>query len=185
MSWYAKLFSQLWELDDDNKLRFSDFEKLNEFLERSPLLSYTDLFNSYVKIVLDIWKNPNFWEYSELDFQVKYLIDEVKVPLNKILNYARLKYWEFNDVLKWFFSNIPWIDEDTQMEIIGHINKRKTWSIVIYVKTTIDTPEEHIILFDLNSNPSILHKRLKECFDKINLERIKTWEIKWIWIWLK
>lgn len=93
----------MWELDSSNKLKFSDFERLNDFLERNPLLSYTDLYNSYVKVVLDIWNTPDFTSYSELDFQVKYLVDEIKVPLNRILDYAKLKFWGVIDLLKLFF----------------------------------------------------------------------------------
>lgn len=182
MSEKIKLFSQMWELDEENKLEFWEFEKLNDFLERNPLFKYVDIYNSYIKIILDEWKTPNFAEYSELDFQVKRLIEEVKVPVNKVLLFAELKYWWINEIIKWFFTKVPHITDEAINEIIKVVNERKTWNIIILLG---GINKQFSIPFNLNWKVEDFHKNIKECFAQIDFGQVKEWKILWIWIWVK
>lgn len=186
MSWYTKLFSDFWELSAEEKLQFSDFERLNCYIEANPFIWYMELYNSYVRVVLDIWKNPNISDYSELDFQVKYLIDETKVPLNSILSYANIKFWWAKELLEWFFVKLPWIKQDDIIKILDTINKIKRWYIEIAVfLVDKDEPEVHTIYFDIKSKPEDLQKKLKNWFDNLDIERIKKWKVVGIWLWIR
>lgn len=183
MSWNFRSFSLLGELNNLNKVRFSDFEKLNDFLERNPLLWYTDLYNSYVKVVLDLWSIPNYTNYNELDFQLRYLIDDIKIPLNRILDYAKCKFPWVIEVAKDFFLSIPWCTESYAQELIEGLEIFKKWNILIsvFVNGFID-PDLFSIPFDISLPPNVLNKRLRETIKLIRLDRIEEWEIEWIGI---
>lgn len=106
-------FSQIRELDEANRIRFYEFKELNDLINRNPLLTYEDLYRSYVKVILDIPKYPNYdSQCSELDFQVMYLIHQAKVPLNRVIDFALLKFWKVEQKptrefwLSWFIGSI-------------------------------------------------------------------------------
>lgn len=172
-------------MDDENKLRFSDFERLNTFLNRN-VLTYEDLYNSYVKVILDIWRNPNYMEYSELDFQVKMLIDEIKVPLNRIIDFARLKYWTVKDLLTWCLLRIPQMTEEDAMEVVQKLLSKWEWYIVVkFMWIDEESSQEYLIHIDINLPEQELVKNLKEWFWKIDMNQIKQWKVIWAWIWFK
>lgn len=50
----VRIFRQISEMDEENTLRFYDFDWLNNFLNQNTSLGYRELYNAYVRVILDI-----------------------------------------------------------------------------------------------------------------------------------
>ncbi len=181
-----KLFTDIGEMDEINRLRFSDFKWLNDLLNWNALSTYEDLYNSYVKVVLDIWGNPNYREYSELDFQVKMLIDEIKVPLNRVIDFARLKFWTIKDLLKSCLLKFPQMKEEDAIETAQKLLSNWDWYIVVqFHGIDEESSNEYLIYIDTWLPAEDLFKSLREWFSKLDFDLIKQWKIIWAWIGFK
>jgi len=115
-----KNFSDFSDLSEENSQEFCEFEKFNQFLERELVNDYLKIYNSYIKIILG---DTDYSNYSELDFQIKLLVDEVKVPVNKILEFAELKFKLLNDIILELIDDLYNIDKDDSIKITEYIFK--------------------------------------------------------------
>jgi hypothetical protein len=48
----------------------------------------------------------NYFDYSELDFQIKYLIEEENIAVNSILEFAENKFSRLEKLLKDLFEKV-------------------------------------------------------------------------------
>lgn len=125
-----KLFSDFSSLDTENKQTFYEFSEFNSFLEKNTI-TYLNLYNSYIKIILDIWrKDIDFSTYSELDFQIKLLIEDTKVPINKILEFANLKFWNFETELYKTLKGLDFLADEDVKKLLEKLLKNKQWDLI-------------------------------------------------------
>lgn len=74
-------FSDISEISNvKDKLRFTNFWELNKLIENEKVTK-KQIYNAYTEVLLDEWVQ----NYSELHFQIKYLLEEIKVSCNDIL----------------------------------------------------------------------------------------------------
>lgn len=183
---YTKLFSQINELNEEKQKEFKDFSNVNKILENNPVFQYNEIYNSYIKIILN---DKNYQDYSELDYQIKYLIEENWISVNKILEFAKTKFWKIEDILSsflkdklFFFSDL---DDDSMIEnTIKNIYEKKSWNIQFQIIFTdkIKINEVISIDFDINWDQKIFLDKLNKAFSTYDFMQIISWEIEWIWI---
>jgi hypothetical protein len=143
-----------WEIPNELKEKFSDLEDFNKFLEKDAYF-YADIYRSCLKAISDFWEKVDTSEYEELDFQIKYLIEETKVPINKILGFVKSKY--LGKVLH--ITSLMLKLEPKIEEILRSIVKIWKWKIVftsLYKNANNTTIErKYWFDFDLNNEDSL------------------------------
>jgi len=194
-----KIFSSFEELSEDKKLRYSKLEKFNDLLEREWIEYYEKIYDSYFKIITSTDKNIDFSNYSELDFQIKYLIEEKKIAVNLILDFVWEKFSTMENMLVNIFDKstifspfhkiwpMVWILKDMQevkKSIINQILEIKKWELVIKFINPIDSNNRsYLINFDLND--LWILKRFEEEILNFDVDKImndNNMIIQWIWI---
>ena len=203
MSERYKIFSSFDELEDKKQIKFSNFLKFNEFLEREWISSYDKIYDSYMK-VLSAWEDINYSDYSELDFQIKYLIEEEKVAVNNILEFAEIKFSDIETMLKDALLESPlftpinkiWefiaINKDIEKQIpvvIKDLVKRWKWNLVIITKDPKILSEEwktfHLIDFDFTNDIVNNLFKFKEKLLDFDLDKEYREHSRLpIWIWV-
>lgn len=137
-------FAFMSDLSLEDRENFAWFEWLNNFLEQHPLTGYQELYAAYVKIVLGEASGMN-----ELDFHVKYLLEEKKVALKKILAFGKIKFLA-SDVLKETiqesFPTEAWTMHD---KITQKILTKKIGTLVITCEFLHKENQEYQIGFDI------------------------------------
>ncbi len=194
-----KVFSSFKELDEEKKYKYFRLEKFNDSLEREWIKDYKEIYDSYIKNIISTDKNIDFSNYSELDFQIKYLIEEEKVAVNSILEFAWEKFSTYEKLLIDLFDRssifspfhkvwtMVWILKDLQEvknELIYKILKLKKWELVIKFINPIDfSNRTYLINFDLN-NLWEFEKFEEEIlsFDVDKIMNENNMIIEWIWI---
>lgn len=100
-------FEAFWhfaELSAEKQLKLSLYKGLNKIIQKEKIES--DLVNGSVsKIVLDTWNKDIDWsDYSEMDYQVKLLVEEHKISVENIYEFVEnkfpLKKQAYIDILK-------------------------------------------------------------------------------------
>ncbi|MDD4151544.1 MAG: hypothetical protein PHR68_02940 [Candidatus Gracilibacteria bacterium] len=181
---YTKLFSQINELSEENQKEFKDFSNLNKILENNPIFQYNEIYNSYIEIILN---NKNYLDFSELDYQIKYLIEEKGVSVNKILEFAKMKFGKIEDILSNFLKEkvlfLSNTDDNNIIEnIIKDIYKKKTGNIQFQIIFTDKNKTDEVIsiAFDINGDQKIFLDKLNKAFSKYDFMQLINGEIKGI-----
>lgn len=167
-------FSNLWELDDKQSLDFVNFKALNEIIN-SKNVTYNELLDSYCRVLLSIAEDSITW-FSELDLQIKYLMDVVREPINKILRYADKKYENLEVLLKEaLFDFVP-------DHYINSILNVKKWDLEITVVDKYWVKQKVFkIPFCLTWDMSSIYIYLKEFEKEISKLKIELIEILQKW----
>ncbi|MDD3646018.1 MAG: hypothetical protein PHH06_01265 [Candidatus Gracilibacteria bacterium] len=106
------------------------------------------------------------------------LIDEVKVPLNRVIDFARLKFGSIKDLLKGFLLRFPNLSEEEAAIVANKLLSHGKGYIVIYLQgIDEESSREHLIYIDTKSPVEILASVLKEGFNSLDLEPIKQGKI--------
>jgi len=195
-----KVFKWFDELDTKKQIKYKDFEKFNIFLEKNEVWSYDEIFDSYLRVLS--WENIDYVDYSELDFQIKYLIEEKKVAVNNILEFAELKFSDLENLLTTLllesnlFSPINkigdfvWINKDIEEKIpdvVKNILKEKKWNLVVIMQKPWEKQRFfHLIDFDFTKDVIKNFQTFKEKLLDFNLdEEYKKNSTLAVWIWIQ
>lgn len=160
-------FREITELWPEEKNVFFDFGALNRLVERDKHtrrdieLAYLDVMSREKQVV----------DYTELHFQIKYLIDEAKVTVNKILEYAAYKFPYFPD---YFIEKIEDSDLHTLLwkENVEKIRHSHTFTIVVnmYAGESINDSKKFVFkgTNSLKDNMFNIAMMMKLCEELIN-----------------
>lgn len=194
-----KVFWSLNDLDELKKNKFEKFKKFNDFLEREGISDYDKVFDSYIK-VLSQSNESNYFDYSELDFQIKYLIEEENIAVNSILEFAENKFSRLEKLLKDLFEkvslfspiyNINWVlavlkeDNNSIEKFIEIIKEIKKWELIVKFENPINKENRtYFLWFDLNYDIESFRKfeDLLLDFDVDKIMSENNMIITWIWI---
>ncbi len=195
-----KIFWNFFELDNENKEKYKDFENINKILELSwNKNNYDTIYDSY----LNYFQGSNdYSNYTEIDFQIKYLIDEKKIAVNKILEFAwekfKTRYKFLHDILKKsnLFSpihNLSWMLAVSKSEIdidlfIKNLLRIESWEIFIKFKElNWNSNSTYLIGFNFKNDKNIINniKKFASDIEDFSIEKINkdTWMIPY-WIGL-
>lgn len=174
---YAKRFSRISELDEEKQNKFKNFKRLNIILENNPIIQTQEIFNSYTMIILKEWEISN---YTELDFQIKYLIEELNISINSILEFTWEKFYNIKDVINNYFIKKIRFDKEKIDNIIDDIYSKKVWKFHIKFIYNNEDSEFTVIDFNINWDLKKFEEKLDWFFRNINLIELLTKKIKWI-----
>jgi len=193
-----KGFSELDELNTKKQIKYKALEKINNLLENEKKIDYDTLINSYTKNL--IWsENIDYVQFSELDYQMKYIIEENKVALTSILDFANNKFPTPNNFLMDIFKqsnifspihNVWWIlainnNSEFKKQVINKILKTEKWELEILFHNPISNRKiTYLIEFNLNSIDWFLNfKNELIDFDIDKIMNEKHVIIKGIWVY--
>lgn len=102
----VKKFGDFSSLDHKSKSRLVEFREFNDFLEKNSSIKVEDVHSSYLKILNSNWEIDN--SFSELDFQVKKVMENTNLAINSVLNFMDEKFVNKVEVVNDYFKN-KWI----------------------------------------------------------------------------
>lgn len=102
----VKKFGDFSSLDNNSKSRLVEFREFNDFLEKNSSIKVEDVHSSYLKIINSNWEIDN--SFSELDFQVKKVMENTNLAINSVLNFMDEKFVNKVKVVNDYFKN-KWI----------------------------------------------------------------------------
>ncbi len=165
-----------WEYDE-----YQEFWWLNQSIEQWKY-SREDIKNAYYDVLL--WEKE-ISNYNELHFQIKYLIDEIKISVNHILQFAELKFPSYKEesirlINSKYFDNYE--ARELLMSFLDKDNDNGFRAIVIDL-VSLSWPMKSLypgITLQREMSDENIYNTLKETTDLIssNLE-------KWIFFWIK
>lgn len=157
-----KRFTDISEIKDENtRKNYSDFTDLNNMIEswidREKLLeAYTDVL---------CWE-MDISEYTELHFQIKYLIEEVNIACNKIINFYDYKITPYKKLIIDFLDENDYIFpnnyRESFMEFLHNPSRRDY--VILSVKWDDGNVQEIIKIWPEDSEKDIYEKLVN--FDK-------------------
>ncbi len=98
-----KYFWAFDELSVDEKRDFLDFKRLNFIIEENNLTK-EQIEQSYIKAFL---KEK---DESDIHIELKYLLDEINVACNKILDFINFKFCSYKDAILWYSKKSWFLD---------------------------------------------------------------------------
>lgn len=128
----TKIFWSYDEISKNDRLKLKSFKELNELLENNTSISVEQVEKSYLKILLEEDFEKNKFEYSELDFTVKKVIEDSNEAINAILLFLDKKFPKKSSLIKetlWEFFTFP---EETAQSIVNTIIENKIWYITLH-----------------------------------------------------
>lgn len=160
-------FKEISELSPEEKNVFFDFGPLNRLVERDRY-NREDIELAYLDVVLD---QRGMADYGELHFHIKYLLEEAKVAINKILVYSAYKFPFFTD---YFIEKIE--DSDVSVLLwednIEKIRQKNSFSVIVVITNWNWEKTLNEFVFSVknhvNENLSNLAMMMKLCADLIN-----------------
>lgn len=175
------MLKNFWEISEiqDNELRekFSNFGGLNKVIERNNV-SRDEIYKAYVEVL--IWELDQI-EYTELHFQIKYLLDEVKVAVDSILWFYDCKVEPYLvasiNLLENFFAPDKVKNEFKDFLVKGN-KSGKIWFIILnQLKQIVD----EFIIDKKSMSEEEIYKLLKEWETALN-EKLKSKIPVYAWI---
>lgn len=145
---------------------YSQFWALNDIIERDNLWP-NDVREAYHAILL---QTLTPWEKLNVHWQIQYLIEESKIPVNKILWFIWLKFASFEDALDSVITNTAFknaIHLEQLKEIVS--NMWLVWLLDMNVKNlqTMETVFNHSIDLMEDDTPEIRLKNTEEALLEI------------------
>ena len=178
-------FWDFHELSDEKQFNLALYKGLNEIIQKEKIKP--DLVNeSALKILLDIWRQDIDWsDYSELDYQVKLLIEEYKVAISNIYEFVETKFpfkkQEYIKTLNQMYVFPVWKTE----EMVDVLFQKQNWLFVINifnVKGTII--DRKPIPFNVNSNFIKNLEYFKKKVWEVDLNQYSTGVVSVVGIWI-
>ena len=119
-----RIFSAISDIKDESKkIKFKDFSVLNNFIEN--WVCRDELMTSYADILC--W-DLDISYYTELHYQIKYLLEDVKVSCNSILEFYDYKITSYKKLIISFIYNNPFIflgkDKKLVLDFINYSPKK-------------------------------------------------------------
>lgn len=170
-------FRDFSKLTPEERNVFYDFGPINTVIERD---RYTrdDIEHAYLDVVLE---QIDLSKYGELHFHIKYLLEEKKVAINKILLFSSYKFPFFSD---YFLEKVEWSDLSVLLweDNIDLIKQKSSFTILVVI--TNDEWEKKINEFEFNSSARVSEKMsnlavmFKLCDDLIKNDAYFELEVK-------
>ena len=166
--WRYEAFWNFHELSAEKQFKFDLYKGLNDIIQKEKIKP--DLVNdSALKILLDIWKQDiDFSDYSELDHQVKLLIEEHKLAISNIYEFVETKF--------------PFKKEE-YIKILNQMDALPVWEIEGIVDMLFQKQEGIFIINIFNIRDELISRKaipfnINSNFVK-NLEyfKKKVWEV--------
>lgn len=143
---YSK-FHHLEQLSFYQRRDFLCFWELNELIEETKVLSFL-LLNYYEEVLLEeISEN----EYTDFHYQIKYLIDDVEVSVNRIFEFCKIKFWKYKDLSLDLCEKLSIFDYELWHILFCFLDNPNLFNEVsVVLKTENNTKESFNILTDMN-----------------------------------
>lgn len=181
-----KRFKDISEITDVNqKNRFQDFWELNKLIES--WIDREQVYKAYSDVIF--WE-IEFKDYSELHFKIKYLLDEVNVALNSILDFYDYKVTSYKKLTIDFIENNPYLFYgDGKDTFLNFLNKSQQWTFIELFITGGNNKNVETIKLWYNDTEKEIYEKLvlfdkrrrevsKELFDEKMYESISN--ILWV-----
>lgn len=144
-------FNKISEItNSDKKEKYSEYTELNKIIERD-WVTKNQISKAYLDVIL--WETP-ILEYNELHFQIKYLLEDIKVWCNTILWFydykTSTKSLENKDSIE-IIQNDPNIPTDIKEFIVSFLEDEISNNQITLVAHDL-TDSNNIIEFILNKN---------------------------------
>jgi hypothetical protein len=156
------MLKRFWEISEieDKELResFSDFSGLNKIIERENL-TREQLEKAYADVI--IWE-LNQLDYKELHFQIKYLLDEVGVAVNSIINFYDSKVVPYLHASIELINNLN-VPKDLKDNVVSFLNYgNKSGKMWFLVKTNWDETYNEIVIDKKKMSDEYIYKLLEK-----------------------
>jgi len=114
---------------------FKDFWALNQLIEVDNL-SPDQVIDAYHDMILRTLENA---EKTNLHFQIQYLFDEVKIPVNRVLSFLEAKFSSLEDAISSVIKQTQLKDSGIweRMDILTGLEY--TWVIKVVTSNIYDT----------------------------------------------
>ncbi len=157
-----KRFTDISEIKDENtRQSYSDFTYLNNMIES--WIDREQLLEAYTDVLL--WE-LDISNYTELHFQIKYLIDDVNVACNKIINFYDYKITPYKKLIIDFLDENNYIFPDNYREsFMEFLNNPEKRDYLILTLRWLDNNVEELIKIWPEDSQKVIYDKLLE-FDK-------------------
>lgn len=169
MSERFKTFGDISELTPREQDELSVFHGLNKIVEENKTISwYQDIVKAYSQAILNMWEEwVDFSEYWELDFQVKYLLEEMN-QTNGILSFADKKFKLIETVIAELLENIWPLSKEKSLKIFNIMNDYKEWKLCFKICDIENNDlNEVLIPFNLNIDFRSQYIEMRKRFNKL------------------
>lgn len=145
---------------------YSQFWALNNVIERDNLWP-DEVREAYHAILLE---TISVSEKNDIHWQVQYLVEEARVPVNTILNFVWLKFSSFEDALDNIIANTEFrraVNLDQLKGIVSNMDLM--WLLDMNVKNliTMETIFNYSIDLSENDTPEIRLRKVEEALLEI------------------
>lgn len=175
MSNEIKMFWNFSDLTSQEKIDLSKFTHLNETIEKNNEFdNYRAVYSAYVSGMLNIWEDEqNLVWCSELDYQIKYLIDKLWLT-NGILLFAEKKYQKLDTAIWELLVSHDILYQEEEKEYLEIINSIKKWIFSIEILDCfgnyIDSCE---LMFNIEWDIISEYEKFKNGLLKFDIARFK------------